>query len=79
MRLAFDEGYSVQQDAPPHHCLSVRVLLQVGAAATVGLAYLHNLQPTLRYILHLGAACSAHCFLTGHTECLASLLLSHQD
>lgn len=45
------------------------VLLQVGAAATVGLAYLHKLQSALRYTLYHEAAFSQTTLIVSH-RCL---------
>lgn len=64
VKLTCDEGQTVQQHAPPYHCLSSYVLLQVWAAATVGLCI--ATQVAVSAEVHLAPKGCLQCTLLSH-------------
>ncbi len=64
VKLTCDEGHTVQQHAPPYHCLSSYVLLQVWAAATVGLCI--ATQVAVSAEVHLAPKGCLQCTLFSH-------------
>ncbi len=73
VKLTCGEGHTVQQHAPPHHCLNFHVLLQVGAAATVGLSI--ATRPAVSAEVHLAPKSCLQCtLLTDYADCLAAFI-----